>query len=311
MLNPAVSPSDEPLDARRLQQFLCVAEYSGFSRAAERLHLSQQAISSSVAKLEAQLGVTLFDRTGRQVRLTAAGEALREGASVLLAAGQVLARQVRDAAATQRRPFVVAHTPAVTSEEVHGVLEPVRTGMPDVSVTAVQMFPRDLESAVLDGTVDLALRRGITVPATLAAAVIAYHPLRIAVARGHRFAGRPTVAIRDLHDERIVVWAPPGKSFYTDFILSTCRRAGFEPTLVVNRIQGTTPASAVLDYPDAVALVTAPPGAALGGAVEVIDLADPPLAPVQAVWLPHTRSAIRDLLTTGDNPGSSLPMPHE
>ncbi|NNH72440.1 LysR family transcriptional regulator [Nocardia uniformis] len=301
MLNPAVSPDEEPLDSRRLQQFLCVAEHSSFSRAADQLHLSQQALSSSVAKLEAQLGVPLFDRTGRQVRLTAAGQALFDGASVLLAAGQVLARQVRDAAATERRPFVVAHTPAVTAEEVHGLLGPVRSQMPEVSVTAVQMFPGDLESGVLDGTVDLALRRGTTAPATLAAAVIAYHPLRIAVARGHHLAAHHTIAIRDLRDERIVVWAPPGASFYTDFILSNCRRAGFEPSLVVPRIQGTTPTSAVLDHPDAVAFVTAPSGAALGGAVHVIDITDPPLAPVQAIWLPHTRSAVRDLLITGDS----------
>lgn len=309
MLNPAVSPTEEPLDSRRLQQFLCVAEYSGFSRAAEQLHLSQQALSASVAKLESQLGVTLFDRTGRQVRLTPAGQTLRDGASVLLSAAQVLARQVRDAAAAQRRPFIVAHTPAITAEEVHGLLEPVRRGMPDVSVTAIQMFPKDLETAVLAGTVDLALRRGTTVPGTLAAAVIAYHPLCIAVTRDHRLAGHRAVAIRDLRDERIVVWAPPGTSFYTDFILSTCRRAGFEPTLVVNRIQGTTPATAALDYPDAVAFVTATPGPALGGAVRIVSIDEPPLAPVQAVWLPHTRSAIRDLLTTGDNPRTVTAKP--
>ncbi|SUA46369.1 Cyn operon transcriptional activator [Nocardia africana] len=302
VLNPAVSPTGEPLDSRRLQQFLCVADHSGFSKAAEELHLSQQALSASVAKLESQLGVTLFDRTGRQVRLTPAGQALRDGASVLLSAGQVLARQVRDAAAAQRRPFVVAHTPAITAEEVHGLLEPVRRGMPDVSVTVLQMFPDDLGPAVLNGSVDLALRRGATVPAMLAAAVIAYHPLRIAVARDHRLAGHRAVAMPDLRDERFIVWAPPGTSFYTDFILSTCRRAGFEPTLVVNRIQGTTPATAVLDYPDAVAFVTEPPGPALGGTVRVIDITDPPLVPVQGVWLPHTRSPIRDLLTTGDTP---------
>ncbi|WP_280373336.1 LysR family transcriptional regulator [Nocardia wallacei] len=302
MVNPAVSPTEEPLDSRRLQHFLCVAEYCGFSRAAAQLHLSQQALSASVAKLESQLGVTLFDRTGRQVRLTPAGQVLRDGAAVLLSAGQVLARQVRDAAAAQRRPFVVAHTPAITADEVHGLLEPVRRGMPEVSVTAVQMFPGDLETSVLDGSVDLALRRGTTVPRTLAAAVIAYHPLRIAVARDHRFAGHRAVAIHDLRDERIVVWAPAGTSFYTDFILSTCRRAGFEPALTVNRIQGTTPTAAVLDYPDAVAFVTAPPGPAFGGAVHVVSIDDPPLVPVQGVWLPHTRSAVRELLTTGDNP---------
>ena len=278
MSDTTATPPDEPLDSRRLQQFLCVAESSGFSRAAEQLHLSQQALSSSVAKLETQLGVPLFDRTARQVRLTPAGEALRDGASVLLAAGRTLARQVRDAAATQHRPFAVAHTPAITAEEMHGLLAPVRPGMPEMSITAIQTFPADLESAVLAGTVDLALRRGTTVPATLAAAVVAYHPLHVAVAHDHPLAGRRTVGIADLRDERVIVWAPPGSSFYTDFIQSTCRRAGFEPPLVVNRVQGTTPVAAVLDYPDSIAFVTAEPGRVLGGAVRVLALDDPPLA---------------------------------
>ncbi|WP_280495607.1 LysR substrate-binding domain-containing protein, partial [Nocardia farcinica] len=119
---------------------------------------------------------------------------------------------------------------------------------------------------------------------------------------GHRLADRTSVAVTELRGERIVVWAPPGASFYTDFILSTCRRAGFEPALVVDRVQGTAPVTAVLDYPDAVAFVTAPRGPALGGSVVVVDVEDPPLTPVQALWLPHTRSAVRDLLTTGTNP---------
>jgi len=306
MFNTAVSPTDEPLDSRRLQQFLCVADSSGFSRAAERLHLSQQALSSSVAKLEAQLGVALFDRTGRQVRLTPAGETLREGASALLAADRILTRQVRDAAAAQRRPFIVAHTPAMTAEEVHSFLEPVRTGMPDVSVTVIQMFPSDLEAGILEGRIDLALRRGITVPKNLAVSIVAYHPLRIGVARGHRLAERRSISVGDLRDERIVVWSPRGSSFYTDFILSTCRRAGFEPSLVVNRIQGTTPCTAVLDYPDAVAFVTAPAGPALDDAVRVVEIEDPPLVPAQAVWLPHTHSVVRDLLTTNNAGDSSL-----
>jgi DNA-binding transcriptional LysR family regulator len=303
MDNVSGTARDEPVDLRRLQQFLCVAEHSGFTRAAAELHLSQQALSSSVAKLEAQLGVALFDRSGRQVSLTRAGAVLREGAVVLLSAAQSLARQVRAAAARTARPFVVAHTPAITADEVHDLLAPIRVGMPEVSVTAMQLFPDALEPALLDGSIDLALRRGIATPKNLASAVIAYHPLRIAVPADHPLASEPSVAISELRSERIVVWAPPGSSFYTDFILSTCRRAGFEPSLLVNRIQGTPPVTAVLDN-DGLAFVTAPAGPALAGRVAVLDVDDPPLVPTQALWLPHTVSPIRDLLTTSE-PGAA------
>ncbi|SII55310.1 LysR family transcriptional regulator [Mycobacteroides abscessus] len=289
---------DDPVDLRRLQQFLSVAEHSGFTRAAQQLRLTQQAISQSVTNLEKQVGAKLFDRSGRHIALTPAGEVLRDGSVVLLAAAQTLVRQVQNTAAEQPRPFVVAHTPAITAEEVHQLLVPVRSALPNVSVTALQVFPNALEPAVIGGSADIALRRGIATPKNLASRVIGYHVLRVAVPREHLLAERDSVALRDLRNERIIVWAPPGVSHYTDFILSTCRSAGFEPVFVINHVQGTPPVTAVLDN-DGVAFVTAPTGPCLAGQVVVIDIVDPPQAPIQAIWLPHTQSAIRDALTNG------------
>jgi DNA-binding transcriptional LysR family regulator len=297
MRDQAVEPLDEPLEFRRLQHFLCVAERRGFTRAATELHLSQQALSSSIAKLETQLGVALLDRSGRQVSLTPAGEVLRDGAEILLAAARTLARQAQDAAVERPRPFVIGHTPAITAEEVHDLLAPLRKTLPAASVTAMQIFPDALQPALLDATIDVALRRGIATPKNLAARVIAYHPLRIAVSHDHPLADRASVVLPDLRDQRIIVWAPPGLSYYTDFILSACRSAGFEPSFAVNRIQGTPPVTAVLDN-DGIAFVTAPAGPCLQNQAVVIDIDDPPLAPTQAVWLPHTVSTIRDILTT-------------
>ncbi|APE38590.1 LysR family transcriptional regulator [Nocardia mangyaensis] len=291
-----VPRADRPLDLHRLQQFLAVAENAGFTSAAAQLHLTQQALSTAIRQLERQLGVTLFDRTGRRLRPTAAGEVLRDGARALLAAAATLAEQTYEAGTESPRPFVIGHTPAITAEEVYLLLASVRARLPTVSVTARQMFPDALVHALYDGQIDLALRRGVAMPAHLASAIIAYDPVRLAVARTHRLADRDIVRIDDLRTESVMVWAPPGHSFYTDFLLSTCRRAGFEPRFVVNRIQGTPPVTAVADN-DCVAFVTAPAGPAVGGLVRVVELADPPLAPTQALWLPHTVSPVRDLLT--------------
>ena len=96
----------------------------------------------------------------------------------------------------------------------------------------------------------------------------------------------------------LIVWAPPTFSFYTDFLVSACRRAGFEPMLAVNKTQGTPPVTAVIDN-DYVALVTAPAGTALQGRVDVQPLIDPPMVPIQALWLPHTISEPRTVLLNG------------
>ena len=65
------------MDTHSLTVFMAVADTGSFSAAAERLFLTQPAVSKRIAQLEQQLGTRLFDRVGRRIRLTEAGEALR------------------------------------------------------------------------------------------------------------------------------------------------------------------------------------------------------------------------------------------
>lgn len=85
------------LDSRLLRAFLGVAEDLSFTRAAERLHLTQQSLSSQIRQLEARIGTPLFARTTRQVRLTAAGEALLPQARAAIAAMEAGAEAARRA----------------------------------------------------------------------------------------------------------------------------------------------------------------------------------------------------------------------
>lgn len=86
------------IELRPLQQFLAVAELLHFGRAAERLHMSQPPLTMAIRKLEDQLGVLLFVRTSRTVRLTAAGTALQASAKKLLADAAALPAEVKAAA---------------------------------------------------------------------------------------------------------------------------------------------------------------------------------------------------------------------
>ncbi|MDR3662550.1 MAG: LysR family transcriptional regulator [Mycobacterium sp.] len=291
-------------DLRRLQQFLAVAEAGGFTRAAEQLHLSQQALSSSIRQLEKELGVTLFEREGRRVALTPAGRQLRSDARGLLAAAHTVADHVQRAASAAGENYIVGHTPALDSIEAYGLLEPAVEAFPDVSFTFRQMFPDQLSPALLDGSIQLALRRGVVPDQDLATAVVGYHSVRVALPSHHPLARRDAIELTDLADERIALWAPPGGSYYSDLLLGACRRAGFEPDYVVSRVQGAAPVTAPLTT-GAAALVTYPAGPAMDGRVTVVDLQPPLLVPVQAMWQRHTRSPIRDLLLaygSGDRP---------
>lgn len=284
-----------PLDLRRLAQFVAAADHGSLTKAARSLFMSQQAMSAAMRLLEKEVGAELFTRQGRNVVLTAAGHKLREGAPALLAATESLSEAARRAAHDRVPAFMVGHTPAITSEEAFDLVAPVHRVMPELSITVRQMFPDEIEEALIERTIDVGLRRGVSTPNDLAAAGLGYDKLRLAVDSSHPLVERQDLTLSDVVGFTLIVWAPPQASFYTDFLVSSCRRAGFEPRFVVNPIQGTPPVTAVVGN-DYVALVTAPAGSALGGRVVVLDLSDAPMVPIQALWLPHTTSAARSAL---------------
>lgn len=282
-------------DLRRLRHFVAVGEAGGFTRAAEALHLSQQALSSSVQQLEKELGAKLFVREGRRAVLTRAGQLLLGEGRALLAAAQTVAEHVHRAAAESDEVYVVGHTPALSGAEAYGLLEPAIVAFANTSFTFRQMFPDQLTAGVLDGTVQLGLRRSVVPPSELAGTVIGYHQVRLALPADHRLAARRRIDIGDIDGERIALWAPPGSSYYSDFLVGACRRAGFEPDYVVSRVQGAATTAAPLTT-GAIAFVTVPAGPVLDGRVRVIELRPPLLVPVQALWQRHTVSAVREVL---------------
>lgn len=173
------------------QSPICVASSTslpsptqGFTRAAEALHVSQQALSSSIHQLEKNLGATLFERAGRKVALTRAGHALLGEGRALLAAARTMGEHVRRVASDSAEEFVVGHTPALSGVEVYTLLERAIDASPAVSFTLRQLYPGDLTAAVLSGEIHLGLRRGVAPPHELAAAIIGYHPVRVAVPGG-------------------------------------------------------------------------------------------------------------------------------
>ncbi|TWS21147.1 LysR family transcriptional regulator [Tsukamurella asaccharolytica] len=290
-------------DLRRLEQFVAAMEEPSLAAAAARLHLSQQALSAAMRQLERELGTPLFTRSGRRLTPTAAARSLYDGAPAVLSGARLLAARAREAGAERRRPFVVGRSPAVTADEAYELLEPLIDRPESPSITVRELFPSAMTDELERGTVDLVLRRGVALPDRLAGVTLTYHRMRVALHRDHELAGRESLALADLAGSPIVVWAPPHASFYTDFLVAQCRRAGFEPDLLVNHVQGTPPATAVLTSPHATAFVTDPAEPRSDGRVVVLDLDDAPQVPVQALWAPHTTHPLRTELLAAYPPG--------
>src|SRR5437773_1602272 len=99
------------MDLHQLRTFVAIAEAGGVARAAARLNLSQPAASRQIQVLEAELGVLLFDRIGRRVQLTSAGEDLLQRSRRLVAEAQSLRERARALAAGHTGVIKIGATP--------------------------------------------------------------------------------------------------------------------------------------------------------------------------------------------------------
>ncbi|RPA58487.1 LysR family transcriptional regulator [Gordonia oryzae] len=280
------------LDLRRLRMFMAVVDAPSLRVAAERLYISQQALSVAIRELERQLDVELFSRSRRTLTPTPAGVALYEGAIPLLAGGANLAAEVKMIDDDKPDPFSIGHTPGLAPSEVFQVIEGAVLADPSLLITVKPLWPGDIRDAIMSGDVDMVLARSHTAPTDLAGAIATRHELRLAVNADNPLSENPTCAMRDLADHPIVV--SELEDDYKNMIVSYCRRAGFEPEIVVSNLRGTPPHMSVITHPDACAFVTNQPGWLYQNQIRVVSFDDPPMTPVMAVWLPNTASRIRN-----------------
>ncbi|MFE2463208.1 LysR substrate-binding domain-containing protein [Streptomyces sp. NPDC059402] len=285
------------LDLHKLDHLIAVAEEHSITRAAARLHLSQQALSTSIRVLEREVGVPLLERTATGVVLLPAGTALVEDARVLRGTARSALQRARRIGRGEQEVLRLGHTPAVTGEEIIALLRQVGTAHPRLATDVNQRYPGELTEALLAGDLDIGLCRAMTPPYGLTRTTLGEHPLNIAVAADHPLAGHTSVALSDLADQRFIVWGQPGQSGYTDLLMTHCRAAGFEPRTERTALQGTPPVTAVIGT-DRVAFVTTAPGPAAGGAARILALTPPLYAPLHALYAPRTTSPARDAFLT-------------
>ncbi|MFI9821719.1 LysR family transcriptional regulator [Streptomyces sp. NPDC052013] len=189
---------------RDLRYFVTVAEELHFTRAAERLYVSQPALSKQVRALERQLGTELFRRDRQQgVALTAAGTALLPHARRVLAAWEEAAAEVERARAARRSTLVVGMS---TSPGRGGLLPAIRSrftaARPDAVVRMRQMTWEDPTAGLANGEVDVAF---VWLPLPGAGrydmTVVAEEPRLVALPDTHPLAARTDLTLADLADE--------------------------------------------------------------------------------------------------------------
>src|SRR5262245_25565957 len=134
-----------------MRYFVAVAEHGNFTRAADELHVAQQAVSHQVRSLEATLGVTLLRRSSRMVELTPAGAVFLNDAKWVLAASDRAVRRVQAAARGEVGALRLVYTLATAYETTPSLLDALNKRHPDLKVSAREVYGADVAELLLAG----------------------------------------------------------------------------------------------------------------------------------------------------------------
>lgn len=192
------------LDLRRMRYVVTLAEAGHFGLAAQRLHLTQSALSQQIAKAEREIGAPLFTRGRGVTRPTPAGEEYVARARALLERAEGMTAAVRDVAANGAPTLRVGLHAKGAAELTPLILRGFARAHPRVRVATVALDMRERSSALLDGDVDVVIApRPLGHPEVTAVAL--YTEPRIAgLPAQHQFARRRTVDAAELLGERFV-----------------------------------------------------------------------------------------------------------
>lgn len=205
------------MDISALQVFLAVAEAGSFTRAAERIYLTQPAISKRIAALESEIGTRLFDRIGRGIHLTPAGEALLIRARHVLLELEDIKRGITNLSGSIAGELQVATSHHIGLHRLPGPLKQFHERYKQVRLNLQFMDSEKACQAVAKGDLELAV---VTLPpktsAPLKTEKIWDDPLDIVVSPGHPLAREKHVKLEKLLDYPAIL---PGPGTYTREII--------------------------------------------------------------------------------------------
>lgn len=283
---------------RHLRALLAVAEELNFTRAADRLHLTQQALSGQIRQLEDRVGTRLVDRDSRHVALTPAGNALSEKARPLLAAAEHAVAVARVAGGEPTK-LTVGYIAPLTRRMVAPVLQRFEQARPDVELTIHFADFLDPLGGLRDGAADIAILYGEFEHAGIELCPLFSEPRGVALPAGHALAkSTERVTLAQFLAEPII-YAPVQDPVWRDFWTAARHRS--EPPRIgatANSLDGLIEAVAA---GLGVAATVAPAVQALGLAAGVVFRPVDGLEPLE-FWVAcrqhDDRRAVRDFVET-------------
>jgi DNA-binding transcriptional LysR family regulator len=214
------------VELRHIRYFEAVAAERNFTRAAERLGVAQPPLSRQIKELEVELGVTLFDRDSRPIRLTEAGRIFHEQATRILSSTEQLRRSMKRLSETGRRRFVVGFVASIVYGMMPKVIRDFRASSDGLEIQLLEMTTLEQVVALKDGRIDAGLGRIRIDDPAIKRHVLQEEPLIAAIGSADPLARADSIALSDLLARKLLVYPSQPRPSYADQVLRILRDHG-------------------------------------------------------------------------------------
>jgi DNA-binding transcriptional LysR family regulator len=220
------------MDLRHLRYFVAVADEQNFTRAAEKLHISQPPLSRQIQDLEEELGLPLFERGSRPLKLTEGGRFFYGHATRLLEQAAQAIRTTKRIAQMQRR-LVIGFVPSTIYGALPRLVRLFRAAQPQTELALVEMSSVEQIEALKNGRIDVGFGRVRLDDPSVKREVLREEPLVAAIPMEHELAlERGVLSLTEIAKHDHLVYPRNPRPSYADQVLTLFRDMGLEPRAV-------------------------------------------------------------------------------
>lgn len=217
------------MEFRHLRYFLALAEELHFGRAAQRLHMSQPPLSLNLRQLEESIGVRLFHRNSKEVRLTAAGRAFVPAARALLEQAAAAGQHAREVDRGFEGRLRIGLVGSMLYRGLPRLLRQFQERHPQLRLVLRELNSQDQVMDLVHGQLDVGFVHTIRVPPQLSRLLFSSEAFVCCLPAGHPLARTRRLALKRLQDEPFVMFSRAASPDYYERVLATCSDAGFHP----------------------------------------------------------------------------------
>jgi DNA-binding transcriptional LysR family regulator len=231
----AITPDERPMDIRALRYFVELVREKSFTRASEKLFVTQPTISKMIRNMEEELGQPLLNREGHSFTLTDSGQVLFAHGQLILAQMQQLEAELADLQSLQHGRLALGIPPMV-GHVYADLIRAYRSRYPKVELSIVEYGGRRIEQAVLEGELDLAITMLPTrEEGVLSALELDCYPIQVVLPDLPRWRGDSEIRLADLQEEPFLLYT---QAFtLSERLEQACQQAGFVPQVAARSSQ--------------------------------------------------------------------------